>query len=407
MTDRWRISGLLGLILLFSVGCGGGSAAHSTAAKTTPAATPTSPTPTPASVPSGPFAVAVTNSGRQGVSYQIDLIDDSAHVIASATAALPHVKPNQTVSPPLVSASNDTVYFLDGDTDIRSLSPSGHTALVKSIAAGASSILAFSVSPDDQRIAVGLISQASDPTRSTSTGYVEDLADTSNHVTVWSNVGDAALRWPAGWHDGRLVDEITAQNGCGYGYGGQGTSACSYHVADASTGNRVATVCETPSHQPLTGSSYYTLDGFPTPAGVACSEDQQANGGCGNLNGSDTYTITAVDWTGREHDFFSKATNTCGGIASPVNGCNLSTDGSLMACQDSTSQAVTLLRPDGSTHSLGRKYAVLGWIDSNHLFVEVDASTLGVVLTDTGALTSIALEHADQIAMETPLPGAL
>ena len=87
-------------------------------------------------MPPGPYAVVVTNAPRQGSTYDILLVDLQGQVVTRVTAKLPLLKPNQTVSLPLVSASNDLVYYLDGDTDIRSLSASGATALVKTIAAG-------------------------------------------------------------------------------------------------------------------------------------------------------------------------------------------------------------------------------------------------------------------------------
>jgi hypothetical protein len=385
------------------VACGSGSVAPAPVSKT-PTPRPFS-TPVPHPGPVGPFAVAATNSSRQGVSYQVEIIDSGGHIVASATAKLPLLKPNQTVEPPLVSASNDRVYYLDGDTDIRSLSPAGQASLVKSIAAGTSNIVTFAVSPDDQRIAVALMVQAADAAKSTGKGYVEDLGDPGNHVDLWSNTGTDALRWPAGWHGSDLVDDIN-DTGCGNGYGYGPSVACSYHVVNASNGNRLATVCESPPSSPSqSSSSYYTVDGSPTGAGVACLENLSVNGGCNG--GSQTWTITQVDWTGKEHDFISKTQAGCTGNGLTLNNCYLSTSGSLMACLDSVSNAVTMLKPDGTVHSLGRKYNILGWVDATHLFVDVDASSLGIVATDTGALTSISIAHADQVGMVTGLPGAL
>jgi hypothetical protein len=381
---------------LLLVACGSGSAI-STPAPKTPTPRPSA---TPRPLPAGPFAVAVTNNNRQGVSYQVELIDAAGHILASTTAKLPLLKSNQTVSPPLVSASSDRVYYLDGDTDIHSLSPSGATALVRSIPAGTNGVLSFAVSPDDQRIAVSLIVPAADATKSTGKGYIENLTDSGNHVDLWSNIGPDALRWPVGWHGGDVVDDIMAA--CGGGsYGSQGPAACSYHVVAPTTGNRVATVCESPA-PPAT--AYYTLNGTPTAAGVACFESESTAQGC---SATETYTMTGVDWSGKEHDFLTKTQNMCSGNGLPVSDCFLSTDGDLMACQDNTSQAVTLLRSDGSLHSLGRKYNILGWIDGSHLLVNVDASTLAVVATDTGGLTSISIAHADQVDMATTLPGTL
>lgn len=346
--------------------------------------------------------MVVTNSKRQGVSYQIELIDVAGHVVTRASAKLPLLKPNQTVSPPLVSASDQRVYFLDGDTDIRSLDPAGQTKLVKSIADGSNRTLAFAVNPGESRIAVALIAQDSDSAKSTSTGYVEDLAAASNRVALWSNTGRDALRWPVGWYGTAVIDEID-DCGSGYGYGYTGTTACSYHVVDAGMGKRTATVCEGPAVQPSATYVNYSPSGLPTRAGVACNESEQPQSSCGG-----TFTISAADWTGAEHDFISKTTtSSCGGNVLPVSGCYLSPDGTVMACADSTTSAATLLTVNGSTHNLGRRYNILGWIDGSHFLGEVDASTLGVITAPTGALNSLAFDHADQVDMVTTLPGSL
>jgi len=381
-------------------GCSSSTATHPTS-KPTPKPTPNAhaiSTPVPA--PSGPFAVAVTNSSRQGATYQVLLIDLSGNIVTRAVAKLPLIKPNQSIQPPLLSASNSLVYYLDGDTDIHSLSTSGSTTVVKSVAAGSKSILTFAVSPDDQRIAVALMNQDSDPTKSSGDGYVEDLADGNHHQSLWMNTAADSLRWPVGWHGSKLVDDI-GQCGGYYGQsaGAQLPSACSYHVVDSNTGSRTATLCETPATQSASGSDYYSVDGLPTPAGVACAENAYQAG-------TSQQTLSWDDWSGTEHTF-ATSQQTTGPSSITVGNCSLDVTGSRMACGDNSSGALTLLTPDGKTHSLGRKYGILGWMDDGHLFVQVDPSTLGVVNVDSGALTSIPFDHADQVSMITTLPGSL
>ncbi len=379
------------------VACGSAAApANKPAATGIPTARPT---PTARPVPGGPFAVIVTNSDRQGVSYQVELIDGAGTVAAKATAKLPLLKPNQTVSPPLVSASDSRVYYRDGDTDIRTLDPSGNTSLAKTVAAGTSSILAFSVNPGDSQVAVALISQAGDQAKSTSMGYVEDLDSTGHHVDLWNNTGPAALRWPVGWFNNTVVDAI---GGCGgYGYGNDGSGACSYHVVDPTSGARTATVCEGPATPPAGTSVYYSPSGLPSRAGVACNENEQPLNSCGG-----TYTISRADWTGHEQDFTSKnAGASCNGNPLSVNDCYVSQDGTIMACSETGTGAADLLLSNGVTQNLGRKYTTLGWIDGRHILYEVDPSTLGVVVSPSGELTSIPFEHADHVAMVTTLPG--
>ena len=153
---------------------GTGAAGPTASAHTTATPTPKA-TPTPA--PPGPFAVAVTNSQRTGVAYEVMLINDAGQVVAHTTAQLPTLQPNQTLTLPLVSVSDSTAYFLEGNTSVNSLTPSGAVAAVTSIPDGSSAEVTFSVSPDGQRIAIAEIKEQSDVSNDTSKGYVEDLAE--------------------------------------------------------------------------------------------------------------------------------------------------------------------------------------------------------------------------------------
>jgi len=249
---------------------------------------------------------------------------------------------------------------------------------------------------------VALIAQASDATKSTSTGYVEDLATPANHVSLWNNTGRDALRWPVGWHGTTIVDDI---DDCGgyYGYGSGVVTACSYHVVDPATGKRLATICEGPATQPSDSYVSYSPSGLPTRTGVACNESEQSQTSC-----AATHTISAADWRGGEHDFASKSNSpTCGTDSSglTVNNCYLSPDGTVMACTDTTTNAATLLLANGTNQNLGRRYNILGWMDANHVFCEVDAKTLGILRSDTQELTTIPFDHADQAAMVAAFPG--
>src|SRR6266849_8444776 len=53
-----------------------------------------------------------------------------------------------------VSATSDNVFYRDGDTKIRYLTPAGETGDATTVPGSATTISFFSVSPDDQRIAV-------------------------------------------------------------------------------------------------------------------------------------------------------------------------------------------------------------------------------------------------------------
>jgi hypothetical protein len=365
----------------------------------TPTPTPVASTPSPSPVvPPGPYAVIVTNSARQGSTYDVLLVDVLGHIIGRVTAKLPLLKPNQDLQLQLVSATNDLVYYLDGDTAIRSLSPAGADTLVKTIPQGASSILGFAVSPDDQRIAVSLINESLDSSKNSGHGYVENLGDGANHVNLFSNTASDAARWPVGWHGAEVVDGAGGQCG-GYGYNGASGNPCSFHVINSSTASRAATVCESPSPQPPNGNYNDSVNGLPVAAGVACTENLSNYGTSPPTSAS---KILAVDWSGHETTFLTGDSN--GNLA--YGNCFLAPAGAQMACTANSSQALTLLARGKAPHNLGRRYSVLGWIDDTHIAVDIDSTTLGVLSTD-GSVVNLALTGADKTVMTGAMPGAL
>ncbi len=364
----------------------------------TPSAVPVA-TATPVAVPPGPYAVVTTNSLRQGSTYDVLLIDLAGQIVARVTAKLPLLKPNQTINPPLVSASNNLVYYLDGDTDIRSLAPAGGTALTKTIAAGSSSILGFAVSPDDQKIAVAVINQASDPTKDAGRGYVEDLAESSNHVELFHNTFIDALRWPLGWHGASIIDNVTLT--CPGGISGYNSSGCgtSYHVVDSASGSRRAAVCEQPATSPSGVNIVTSPNGLPVDGGTVCVKAEYYFGPQSN-----DVELLSVDWSGRV-TIFANGDKNNGQL--PFGSCSLAPGGAQMACTDATSQALTIVAPGRPPHSLGRRYNVLGWIDATHLLVDIDSNTLAVVDTGTAQAVDIVVANADKVQMAGTEPGAL
>ena len=341
----------------------------------------------------------VTNTARTGSTYDVLLVDESAHIVAEATARLPLLKQNQTVMTPLANGGAGGAYYLDGDTDIHALHADGTAPLVKTIAAGSSAALSFAVSPDGQRIAVSAITEPPNGDQSTGHGYIEDLNDGGGHVDIFRNTGEAAFRWPLAWYGTDIVD-ANGPYGCSASgsYGGvpvQRGDECeqSLHVIDATSQARVATMCETPTAPP---SAYYNwqVDGLVTPAGIACSELEYP------AVGSDTCTIEAVDLNGN-HSVFSRST--CG--SQTLTNCFLSPDGRRMACSLQNNGALVFAGSDGTTHNLGQRYTVLGWIDGSHLMVDVDASTLAVLDADSGAATALTFTNADKVEMEGVVPG--
>ncbi len=91
----------------------------------------------------------------------------------------------------------------------------------------------------------------------------------------------------------------------------------------------------------------------------------------------------------------------------PFNDCFLAPGGAQMACNDNSSQALTLVAHGTPPHSLGRRYTVLGWMDPTHLLVGVDSKTLAVLNTSSGAAVNLAFADADKVEMAGAAPGAL
>ena len=391
-------AGLIGLAAVAAVevaACGNPAPSPTAAPSSKPSSSPSA---TPA--PTGPFAVVVTNAQRTGSTYQVLLIDDSGDIVQQVTAQLPHEKPNQTIDLPLVSASGTAVYYLDGDTDIHSLTSAGPGGLVKTIASGTTAELAFAVSPDSTRIAISAITEQSDDTKAVGVGYAEDLSDAGNHVQLWSNTGPDAARWPVAWSGGSIIDAVNELSGGGCYAGPPCDSyADSYHVISATSGQRLATVCEAP---PSTGGIYYyySVSGAPTGPGTVCEEETQSGA-------TTTDTMETVSWTGAKAVFVTHTTTGNAGTALLLENCFLSPDGSRLLCESNTNQSAELVSPSGTITSLGRKYTLMGWIDATHFLVELDSTHLGVLEPDSGTVTPVSLPNADQTTMAGALPNAL
>jgi hypothetical protein len=183
----------------------------------------------------GPYAVIVKDFLQGGPTYTVSLVATNGHVVASANPR----KRTEAVQMTNLSTTTTTLYYLDGDADIRSLRPDGTTALATHVSLGPNQVVAFSVSPDNHRIAVSVLDYTRYPVGTRL--YVEDLAGGGNHVELFSSAN--VLEWPAGWHNGKLVMAIginaQPQNQYERFMYGRG-----YHIADAQSGNRLLALCD-------------------------------------------------------------------------------------------------------------------------------------------------------------------
>src|SRR5437899_4367529 len=162
-------------------------------------------------IPTLASCVAATSYGLLIANGNLEVIDTCGRVSASTSIAASSVG---ACSPglmaklrPPVSATRDKVYFRDGDTKIRSLGLDGKTSDVTTVPGGPSTVSFFSVSPDDQRIAV-LVEDFSPVNSINLRLYVEDLWDGAHHADIYTSTvsksGGTTL-WPMGWHRGLLT----------------------------------------------------------------------------------------------------------------------------------------------------------------------------------------------------------
>jgi hypothetical protein len=254
---------------------------------------------------SGPLAVitvmpalitGIPDRSHRALPYEAVLVDGAGRIVGRVrgTDSRQTLQPDGMLTPwqptTVVSASDYYLYYLDGAGSVRRLDASGQTQQVATIPAAAATVSGFAVSPDDRRIAVTTIAYmpvtASRQGQAPSTFaqlparervYVEDLASgkqTELYTTTLTDRQDRAV-WPVAWTGARLVlavenvDIYPARNPTGADNG--------YHVADATTGVRVATLC-------ADGLSV----GAPTPAGALCLSGRYA-----------AYRLTLESWSGK------------------------------------------------------------------------------------------------------------
>src|SRR2546427_12796004 len=189
---------------LLIAGCGGQGASSSASPLAKPSSSPA--TSLPASSPgaspaplTGAFAVLVTPPTADN--YTVSIVDGNGKVVGSAQASSPTAVTCADAAgaevPLPISTSDDRAYYMDAQGVVRFLTVQGETGRATTVPTGGVRRSMFSVSPDDQRIAV-VVSDY------TSSGvavrlYVEDLNGGSNHLDLFSSSGAYGLQ-PIGWH---------------------------------------------------------------------------------------------------------------------------------------------------------------------------------------------------------------
>ena len=234
--------------------CGGNGAG--TAASASPHASASASPAAPGTL-GGAYGLLIVGSA-------LKLIRPDASVAATAPITLQgldcSVQHDAVNLQPPVSATSDQVYFRDGGK-IRMVVPPSSATDVTTVPNGQSVVSFFTVSPDDQRIAVVVMDVSAVNTISLKL-YVEDLHGGGHHADIYSTVETrskaSTTLWPMGWHLGLLV--LAVVTACTFEPVGLYPSE--WHVSSATTAVRVATIkginCE--------------LGAEPSPIGVGCAD---------------------------------------------------------------------------------------------------------------------------------------
>ena len=292
---------------------------------------------------------------------------------------------------PETSISNTHVYFLDGDTDVRSLAPNGTVQAVMTITAPPNSQVVFAVSPDDSRIAISVITLATSTSAASFNDvlYVEDLGRGANRLDLYSS--SALAEWPIGWHGNDVVvasaSDISVNTDSPYG----GTG---YRLLDSVTGNTVKALdCDR---------------GLLVKAGVAC-----ATGWCSIPSLCETGTLGKESWSGQK-SVFSVAAGPVPKIFPVWEYLDLSPDGtrilSAVVSNSSSGALETDLFGDGASSLVSALGSPQGWLDDTHVLVSSSSAVWVLDLTTDSAtqvtgLKTIALEGTPSLA--GVLPGGL
>ena len=372
---RSRTSLLTLALLLLSCGGSSPSASHSPRASASPSSTasPSSPT-------GGPLTGAYGLLLSAGT-LQLIKTDGSVAAgvpVAAASTQSCSGQQDRLVAPPPVSASNDEVYFRDGDTRIRMVVPPGSAADVTSVPGGPNIISFFSVSPDDQQIAV-FTENVSSGTGIDERLYVEDLHGGGHHVDIYTTQVPKDERgttlWPMGWHGGALV--LAVFRACTSE--ASGLQPREWHVSNAVSGARVATI----------SGANCVLSTWPSAGGVGCMDPQGVT--------------TLYNWAGKVVSVTGPGIQGAGATTglSPAGQSIFFSTGTSLG-QSTPTTRIVQLGPGPYTTVQG--HAACGWIDEDHLLagdavIQFPAETPGNLQVTA---TATPLEASGQCAGRFP-----
>ncbi|TMC95778.1 MAG: hypothetical protein E6J05_15480 [Chloroflexi bacterium] len=279
--------------------------------------------------------------------YAITLVAADGSVVAR-TSAQTRSAIADAVELPYVSSSNSRVYYMDGDHDIRYLKADGSSGLATTVSGSATVHAAFAVTPDDARIAVGLLDYSVSPVKLTI--YVEDIGG-AHHAVIFTSTDKYV--WPVVWHSGHLV----------VAYLGPGAVPFKSKFVNYS-GRDLAQYPYGPN--PYGGINFHVINPVTAQREVIIS----GGGASGLLTKAGTAVVQGdgVDWNGQPI-FWNSPTDYGSFSASG----SLSPDGRIIAAccpQPSTAGHLVLWYPGGTTTILAVNVTSVdwaGWFDGSHL----------------------------------------
>jgi hypothetical protein len=297
--------------------------------------------------------------------YTVSLMDSSGTVVARVAATEPTpIRLTGAIAIPLpcVSVSLSRLYYLDGDTSVRVLVPyGGATGEVTTVPGGARAHVAIAVSPDDRRIAVGVLDYGTEP--ASARLYAEDLRG-GNRMELFAS--DRRYVWPVAWLQDAIVLATADSPGIQQVPLNPYAAITGYQVVDAASGEVRAEVC--PHGRPL---------GPAVGAGTVCLVQDEPG------------AVLAAGWSAQVRPFLEPGRVAVGA---------LSPDGTTIAAAPWEARAqrrnsrVVLLRSGGSQEEAPAAGWPRGWIDDTHLVladVFGDRAPLSVLDVAAGTLTPV------------------
>lgn len=384
-SHRWLVLGALCAVLSAPEACG--TAPQVSRVTPSSAASQARTSPTARSQSGPPLAILVhsdaplqSDTPSPAMSYYVALVAADGTTVAKANPRVPSaVAVTYQVCPrigpvapcdvqirpraPLVTSSNTRAYFLDGDSDVGYMTLDGKTGTAVHLPSNPRIRYAVAVSPDDSRIAVAALEYLGTVVSGQDVAiklniFIQDLAGGAR-VDLFSST--SVTEWPIGWHDGHLLVAVGPSGLVQY------TSdnpyyANEYHVANATTGDRLATI------------------------GGDCLYGPVVRGGAPCMFSEPTQNILGYrSWDGVRHSFVPQPDPNLQPLALAPNGSKLA--GTSLG--PPTNSHLALISASGIT-PLGAKGILQGWLDDEHIvYFEVGSNRSFILDLVTGVSAAV------------------